>query len=119
MKDVTLYEYEPGKFWTKQTGAGASVPAVVGITVAEVEGRVAVCECEWEGGEGCERLLKAERERDEARAEAARYREALEGVDALLTGRVSVGGKHELDRLRLIVMEAAAYTGEALGGGDG
>lgn len=78
------------------------------------------------------RELRPVAERDEARAAARaatedmadwrdhadRYREALEAVDVLLHGQMGLGGKDELNRLRLMVMEAAAYTHAALGGGD-
>lgn len=61
MKDVTLYEDEAGVLWPYDLSDehGKPVPAVVGITVAEVEAL----------RQEAERFQRVKRERDEARAQ--------------------------------------------------
>lgn len=91
MRDVPLYEHPGGMLSTARLPLAQPVPAVVGVTVAEVKQEY---QAGWQEGiaEGKEERDALRRERDEARAErdnlsteahhwmreAARCREALE-----------------------------------------
>ena len=126
LRDVTLYEHEDGiALAFPQPDEGSSwhaVPAVVGITVAEVERlQAAARERYWD------ELLAgttAATKLNEARAKAARYQEAL--AEGKLTAyMVAPKGFSEEKREAwdFAVYEAEQFIAralrQALGGGDG
>lgn len=64
------------------------------------------------------RLAKAERQRDEARAEAARYREALERIATEGEPR-KLALQPDAQAFQRIALDALAERARALRGGDG